>query len=137
MTIENCQIPCATGIKVSTKMTACPGRFCRQCVWRKTFLFLYSNLLDISCTKSHEGRSRTNCFAGWIQQDANAGILLLNVAQLQAFGQPIYFLEQKIPNTSESHIKNRFKTKGTYIHVILLLHHWNTINASTVNCKQS
>lgn len=58
---------------------------------------------------------RTNFFAGWIQQDANAGILLLNVAQLQAFGQPIYFLEQKIPNTSESHIKNRFETKGTYI----------------------
>lgn len=36
-------------------------------------------------------------FAGWIQQDANAGILLLIVAQLQAFGQSIYFLEQKIP----------------------------------------
>lgn len=84
----------------------------------KYFFFLNSNLLDISCTKSHEGSNRADFFAGWIQQDANAGILLLNVAHLQAFGQPIYFLEQKIPNKkAESHIKNRFETKGIYMYI--------------------
>lgn len=59
---------------------------------------------------------RTNFFfAGWIQQDANAGILLLNAAQCKLLSNRYIFLEQKIPNTAESHIKNRFETKGIYI----------------------
>lgn len=46
-TVENCPTPRITGITASTKMTAFPGLFFRQCASMKTFPFVNSKFRDI------------------------------------------------------------------------------------------